>query len=237
MITLNPAVVREHGEYPAVLYDYLQDKMMENGSYADRYHMRKGISWVPHLAVSTIRDELPVFPDSKSVKRAAERLSIAGLLLTDATGAFLEEKLRTGKEYGKLGRKRDIATWWHVSREHVARKDVPSEFFDRSQRIAFDVDEAKQWGIPYALILGYWRAQKPSHEVEGFKVLSPAEMAKVLPGQEQAIARQVKAMVKAGLLLPHAKEKKHRKLYILPSEVKKLKRQPTWAELQKGKIG
>jgi hypothetical protein len=97
----------------------------------------------------------------------------------------------------------------------VPKKHVPLEYFDHDQRIAFDVEEASQHGISFALILTYWRAMNPSKEMEGFKVLSPADMSKVLPGSEQAIARHIKQMVTAGLLFEPAQQRKQRKLYIL----------------------
>lgn len=201
-IAINTAVARVHGEYAGILYAYLTKQQAEYANSGD-YAKRLGIYWVPRLSNEQIALEVPCFPDSKTVKRAAKKLQIAALILTETTGAFLEEHLLANN-------KKDVATWWHVTPRH---KGLPAAYFDSRNVIHFDAEEAKQHGVPFALILAYYRAVTASAEHDGYKRLSPAEMSKFLPGEERAIARQLKGMVKRGLIYRHGTHKKHYRLF------------------------
>jgi len=222
MNTINTAVAREHGDYASILYTYLQDKQREHNNYSDVFNTRIGLKWIVSLTYQDILNALPCFPDVKTVKRAAHTLRAAGLILMETTGRFLEKDHVTG-------RKRDIAAWWHVSRQHVANKAIPAAYFDKTQRVVFDAEEAKRFGIPQALILAYWRASKQM--MDGYSKLSAVELERVLPMDERTARRHLKAMVKGGLLFRHPQQKK---LYILYSEYGKAAGQPKlrWRDLQ-----
>ena len=181
-------IARDHGYYPAILHTYLQDQQEEQKTLSPAYNVRNGLRWIPKLTAAEIVNERPVFPDTLTVERAAATLKDAGLILMETTGAFLEPDHVTG-------RKRDIATWWHI-----VTKGVPLDYFDRTQRQAFSSLEAATHGIPQALLLALWRR---SPKVEGYVKLSAVELEKVLSMDERTARRHLKALVKAGKLIPH----------------------------------
>jgi hypothetical protein len=194
--TISLPVARDHGLYAGILYSYLQRKQHEQSSYGDSYNVRRGIRWIPSLAASTIVQELPALPDTKTVIRAADALETAGLILTERTGEFLPKSHRTN-------RKRDIATWWHVSKEYVARK-VPAEYLDTRHNYIVSAIEVAAYGVAEALILAYWRRSDPAE----WRKLSATEMAEVLPMDERTIRRHFKSMIKRKILLQHEQKPK-----------------------------
>jgi len=196
LITL--PVAKDHGYYAGILYCYLQDKQSEQASYVGNYNMRNGIRWIPKLTNSEILADLPVFPDIGTLNDAIRTLRKEGLILTETTGAFLEQGHATG-------RKRDIATWWHVSREYVAKNNVPSDYFDKSKRQVVSALEAVAFGISVALILGHWRARDVvEQDATGvYKRLSAVELEKVLPMDERTVRRNLKYLVNRQILFVH----------------------------------
>jgi hypothetical protein len=196
-------VAREYGYYPAILYAYLQKEMEDYANLHASTNLRIGLRWIPGLSYETIQRDLPVFPDVKTVKSAAKELLDAGLVLAESTGAFLPDHLKTQ-------RKRDIATWWHVSRDHVGRANVPAIYFNESMLLRFSSQEAVDHGVSAALILGHWRTL-PVDLVESgrtYKSLVAAKLEELLPMDERTARRQLKNLVKAGALIQHPKRKK-----------------------------
>jgi hypothetical protein len=146
--------------------------------------------------------ELPVFPDAVTVDRATDTLKAAGLILTETTGKFLEPDHITG-------RKRDIATWWHVSREYVARNNVPEEYWDKSKHQVFSALEAVAYGISSALILAHWRCSDAVVEEGGvYKRLSATELEKMLPMDERTARRHLKGLLAKQILIAHPEQPK-----------------------------
>jgi hypothetical protein len=191
-------VAKDHGYYPGILYPYLQDKQERQWEYGAKYNVRQGIRWIPKLTAADIVDELPVFPDTVTVDRAAHTLRCAGLILAETTGRFLELDHVTG-------RKRDIKTWWHVSREYVALKNVPLEYWDKSKRQVFSALEAAAYGISSALILAHFRCSDPVVQEEDgvYKRLSATELDKVLPMDERTARRHLKELLEKQILVAH----------------------------------
>jgi len=203
---LSLPVAKDHGFYPSILYPYLQEKQKQQRFYGEGHNMRKGIRWIPSLPASQIVQDLPAFPDTQTVIRAADTLETAGLIVTERTGAFLPPTHRTY-------RKRDISTWWHVSNEHVARK-VPAEYSDRRQNYIVSAIEVAAYGTAEALILAYWR-RSPMSPAQ-WRKLSATEMAAVLPMDEKTIRRHLKAMIEREILVQHEQKPK---LYAMPGEL------------------
>jgi hypothetical protein len=220
--TISLPVAKDHGLYAGILYPYLQQKQQEQLNYGDSYNVRKGIRWIRSLAASEIIREQPALPDTQTVIRAADTLQAAGLILTERTGKFLPD-------HDKTKRKRDIATWWHVSRHYVARKDV-CEYFDTRQNYIVSAIEVAAYGVAEALILAYWRKSDPAE----WRKLSATEMAAVLPMDEKTVRRHLKSMIKRKILIPHEEKPKlyrlggfgggaKRKLDELPKETEALR--------------
>lgn len=139
-----------------------------------------------------------MFLDITTLHSAAEKLQADGLILTETTGAFLEPDHVTG-------RKGDLATRWHVSREHVAKKNVPVEYFDKNKRLVISALEAAAYGISAALILAHTRKAEPAELNENhlWRRLSTTELERVLPMDERTVRRHLKDLVKKGILAPH----------------------------------
>jgi hypothetical protein len=189
--TISLPVAKDHGPYAGILYPYLQRKQQDQVNFGDSYNVRKGIRWIPSLAASEIVQELPALPDTQTVIRAADALETAGLILSERTGEFLPKSHRTD-------RKRDIATWWHVSKDHVARK-VPAEYLDTRQNYIISALEAAAYGVAEALILAYWRLSNPAE----WRKLSATEMATVLPMDEKTVRRHLESMIEGKILVQH----------------------------------
>jgi len=202
-------VARDYGIYPGILYPYLQQKQKEQLHYADSANVRMGIQWIPSLAASEIVQEVPALPDAQTVIRAADTLEAAGVILTERTGAFMPPNRKTN-------RKRDIATWWCVSRKWVARR-IPAAYCDDRERYIISSMELAAYGPAEALILAHWRRSPMS--LAGWKKLSATEMAKVLPMDERTIRRHLKALVNDGVLVQHAERPKFYALAGAPGRV------------------
>jgi len=181
---INIAIANERGHYAGALYGILKQKYA--AGYLER---RDGKLWIPSLPFTQIIEEYPVFPDKKTLWIAAEKLRKADWIETETTGAFSR---------GGVAQSRDYGTWWSIFQQ-------PGQ-----SMMLVDTREAQQHGIHFALILAYWRVMP---EVNGFRTLSPAVMADVLPTKERTIAEQLKQMVELGLL---ERSEDNGKLYRLP---------------------
>jgi len=186
-------VAKDLGYYAAILYTYLQDNQIERKNYGDAFNVRKGLRWIPKLAVSQILNEMPVFPDELTITRAAETLKNKNLILTETTGAFLEHGHETG-------RKRDIATWWHV-----LGITVPPRYLDVAKRRCFSAILASLLGIPKVLILAEWQLLPIAltDEYGDYKHLSAVQLEKTLPMDERTIRRHLKGLLKVRALIVH----------------------------------
>lgn len=198
-----PVAIR-HGFYAGILYPYLVEKKREYSTYPDTYNKRKGVKWVPGLTMAEIVRDLPIFPDAKTVKHAADALENAGIIATESTGAFLDPRHVTG-------RKRDTATWWHVPTA------VVPAYVDRDQHYRISALETAQYGGAQALILAHWRHSTVDLKEDEvfYKKLSAAEMEKILPLDERTIRRHLKKLTEAKLLIQHPEKPK---LYSLRSK-------------------
>jgi DNA-binding MarR family transcriptional regulator len=202
-------VARDHGVYAGILYPYLLRLQCEQSSYGDVCNKRMGLKWIPKLSMAEIAYDLPIFPDAQTVRRAAETLEAAGLILTESTGKFLEPSHVTN-------RKRDIKTWWHADPFSMAKK-VPAAYWDNEQHYTISSDEAEAHGIAQALILAYWRRLPVALEDEGalYKKLSAVELEKALPMDKRTARRHLKSMVQNGVITPHPDKPK---LYVLEKQ-------------------
>jgi len=196
-------VARDHGFYAGILYPYLLEKKREHSTYPDSYNKRQGVKWIVSLPMAEIVHALPIFPDTKTVKRAADALENAGMIKTESTGAFLDPKHVTG-------RKRDTATWWHVP------TSVVPAYVDQDQHYEISALETIRYGSAQALILAHWRhaPNELKENAASYKKLSAAEMAKILPLDERTNRRNLKEMLASNLLIQHPEKPK---LYTLPT--------------------
>lgn len=199
--TILLSLAREVGYYPSVLFCYLMEKQIEQYGIGDRYNLRIGRKWIPMLDEKEILDDLPIFPDVRSVERAAKTLEEAGYVKTERTGAFLDRG-KTGYDGFFTGRARDKWPWWHVTR-------MPDDYHNRTRISAL---EAAAYGMSGAVILAHWRTADDGKE---YRRLSAAELEKILPMDEKTIRRQLKALVEGGALLQHPLK---RKLYRLTNK-------------------
>ncbi len=192
--TISLPAAKDHGFYAGILYPYLLKKQTEYNDYGDILNKRRGLKWIVSLTMAAIVSELPIFPDAKEVKRAADTLEAAGLILTESTGDFLERDHVTG-------RKRDTATWWHADPKMAPKK----AYLDEKQRCIISASETAKYGIPQALILAYWRHSPVAITVDelSYKKLSAAEMENVLPLNERTIRRHLKELTETYRLIQY----------------------------------
>jgi hypothetical protein len=201
------SLAKDVGYYASILYCYLLEKQIEQYGIGDGYNLRNGRKWIPMLDEAQIWQDMPVFPDVRTINRAAEILEDAGYIVTERTGAFLDCG-QTGHDGYYTGRARDRWTWWRVCRQ----------FDDYAERIIISALEAAEYGMAGAVILGYWREVEAVLTADGseFKKLSAAELEKVLPRDEKTIRRQIRALVEAGTLVQHPLRKKLYRMVLTP---------------------
>jgi len=198
-------LAKECGYYASILFCYLTEKQIEQYDLGDGYNRRNGVKWIPMLDEKEILQDLPIFPDVRSVRRAADTLEEAGYIKTERTGAFLDRGLGDNDGY-VTGRARDKWPWWRVCRNHP-------DYVQGKSRIS--AAEAKAHGMAGAVVLAYWRKADAVPREGNFKKLSATELEKLLPMDERTIRRQLTALVDDGALVQHAKRLK---LYAMPGE-------------------
>lgn len=189
------SLAKECGWYASILFCYLMEKQIEQHSIGDRYNLRQGRKWIPMLPEQHILQDLPIFPDVRTIDRAAETLEEAGYITTERTGAFLDRG-RTGFDGYYTGRARDRWTWWLVTKN-------PKDYVKRTRISAL---EAAAYGMAGAAILAHCHKMKES--LGEWKKLSGAELERVLPMDEKTARRQLKALVDIGALERHSKKSK-----------------------------
>ena len=176
------SVAKDVGYYAAILYWYLMEKQIEQYGIGDGYNVRNGRKWIPMLDEAEIWRDMPIFPDVRTVTRAAEILEEEGYIITERTGAFLDRG-QSGQDGYLTGRARDRWPWWRVCR-HVE---------EYAKRIEISALEAAAYGMSGSVILGYWReadAALVADSIE-YKKLSGADLEKVLPMDEKTARRQI----------------------------------------------
>lgn len=180
-------VGKKHGIPAGLLYSYLQAKQIEQTAYREEFNMRLGRRWIPSLSHDQIFRDLNCFESVTTVKNAAAELTDAELITTENSGAFLEPDHQTG-------RKRDLATWWHV----FNTKDKGTLSISRK--------EVADHGIAAALLLALCRSLPVVDD--GYWKVSAVEIAKILPMDERTVRRHIKALVKEGTLISHSQKAK-----------------------------
>jgi len=195
-------VAKDYGLYPGILYPYLQKKQAEQENYGDTYNLRMGVKWIPCLTAAEIVQEVPAFPNTQTVLRAAATLAEAGVIMMETTGQFLERDHKTG-------RRRDVATWWCVSRDAVARK-TPLTYWSPAHQRTISSLECAAYGVGGALILAHWRFAEIVVEEDGkaYRKLSAVDLEQVLPMDERTIRRHLKELLNNGALIQHLKKPK-----------------------------
>lgn len=201
------SLAREVGHYASILFCYLMEKQIEQVEIGDGYNLRQGRKWIPMLSETEIWEDLPIFPDVRTINRAADILEDAGYLTTERTGAFLDRGF-TGFDGYYTGRARDKWTWWRVCK-------MPDDYTKRTRISAL---EAVAYGMTGAVILAHWRSLKEVFMADGqeYKKLSGAELEKVLPMDEKTARRQIRALMDAGALVQHPLKPKLYRMSVNP---------------------
>jgi hypothetical protein len=211
------SLVKEVGYYSSVLFCYLMEKQIEQYEVGDGYNLRDGRKWIPMLSEMEIWQDMPIFPDVRTIDRAAEVLEEAGYLRTERTGAFLDRG-ETGADGYFTGRARDQWPWWRICK-------TPKHYEQHRSRIS--ALEAAAYGMAGAVILAHWRAAEAVVAMDSgeYKQLSGVELEEVLPMDEKTARRHIKALMGAGALRQHPKNPKlyclsYNEITVVPVSVK-----------------